>query len=660
MAISSNDSNGFSEHNEFLEGTNDHEEKKESVSAAVTGMSMISEEATETTADEESLLAEQLRAEQIATPTYTTPDGHDVVNIQTRLANNESATQGVLKTGVWSNGPGSALSSEISDDGARWWLSGTTLYIDCEPGRVISWNDNFSSSTWGAYTSYPGAWGPVRGVITAVEMTKNVQADSMRAWFSQITTLTDASGVFVPEGCSSVYGLFYGCRSLRTVGDSFKMPTSLVNAIHLFAHCAMMESYPDDFTFANCPNFRYAESVFFENISLIKLPDGFRLPEGTTDCDYTFEGAAIETLPEGFNLPSTATEMNGTFRACSNLTSLPASLTLTQFKDSAQVRGLFNDGPPFRSDVRPNSYWNVFDRYDGLVTRGGATVEELERLLPQNAMLNPATLPQGSAATPAKSAQEYWESWYGRTLQSSKAVSAQVTFTTTDGNGYDLPVPGYPLQKTSGRNAMVQQPEDPILVGYALMGWYCGNTTVLYDFDRPLDAQRRTDGQLLSNWATADGTYVIRAKMVGPIYSCEMPITTQNADFVIDMIDPDKLSENEVELQFRSNIDYGPEITPAITGVWCTSDVGASQLFKTSDDIKKAELLLTLGDLVKKPLNMYWSSSDITLAVLPENGDWLKGKLRVRLNDAALADGVWSGLSVDRVVQIMWVVSLIS
>ncbi|HIW75834.1 MAG TPA: leucine-rich repeat protein [Candidatus Gordonibacter avicola] len=124
----------------------------------------------------------------------------------------------------------------------------------------------------------------------------------------------------LPNGLQNVQSMFNGCTSLTHVADSFRMPDSVSIANSMFENTAI-ESLPDGFTLST--SIKQTGRMFYGCKNLTFLPDSFLLPEGLVHIDSMFEGSGIAELPDAFNLPKSAQHIIKMFAHCKQLSSLP-------------------------------------------------------------------------------------------------------------------------------------------------------------------------------------------------------------------------------------------------------------------------------------------------------------------------------------------------
>ena len=241
-----------------------------------------------------------------------------------------------------------------TDPALAGWTLGIdgTLSITCLRGQTID------DLHWGWEGQSSGHWSGVRASVRRIAMGDDVRAYHMNYWFKRMTSLEDASGVFVPEDSIGAYGLFYGCSALKKVPASLTFPESATNLGGMFQNCTALEEVQEGFAL---PATTEHSSLMFRGCTELKsLPESLALPKSVsrassmfngctqleslpkdfmpavdltadpdvayqlTDADNMFYGcAALASLPEGFAVPESVGNMDGMFANCSSLTVLP-------------------------------------------------------------------------------------------------------------------------------------------------------------------------------------------------------------------------------------------------------------------------------------------------------------------------------------------------
>ena len=243
-----------------------------------------------------------------------------------------------------------------TDPALAGWTLGIdgTLSITCLRGQTID------DLHWGWEGQSSGHWSHLRASVRRIAMGDDVRAYHMNYWFKRMTSLEDASGVFVPEGSIGAYGLFYGCSALKKVPASLTFPESATNLGGMFQNCTALEEVQEGFAL---PAATEHSSLMFRGCTALKsLPESLALPKSVSrassmfngctqleslpkdfmpavdltadpdvayqlaDADNMFYGcAALASLPEGFAVPESVGNMDGMFANCSSLTVLPDS-----------------------------------------------------------------------------------------------------------------------------------------------------------------------------------------------------------------------------------------------------------------------------------------------------------------------------------------------
>ena len=228
----------------------------------------------------------------------------------------------------------------------------------------------------------------------------------MSRWFTWMESLTDISGVKVPEGTCAAF-LFYGCWRLETFEGAhgvFEMPDS-------------GGTWSDMFSFTG----------------LTELPEDFSIPSNIVTANFLFEGTKLESLPNTFNIPATLKQAYSMFGRCYLLQSLPEDLilsdnTTTLLEDLFRLEEKYEDSrwsPEFIADMQSRIPSDLAT--NGLKTfYGGHNI----------ARMYPGLSGQGASATKA-----YWkDNWMRDLVAASDLVSPQVAVRfqvpKADGSGY--------------------------------------------------------------------------------------------------------------------------------------------------------------------------------------------------------------------------------
>ena len=130
----------------------------------------------------------------------------------------------------------------------------------------------------------------------------------------------------IPDGVTSMYSTFLGCKSLVTAPE---IPSGVTDMRGTFQDCSRLVNVPEipsgvtslSSTFKGCTNLVNAPvipssvtdmySTFDGCSSLVTAPE---MPSGVTDMRYTFQGCSrLVNVPE---IPSGFTSMSSTFRDC--------------------------------------------------------------------------------------------------------------------------------------------------------------------------------------------------------------------------------------------------------------------------------------------------------------------------------------------------------
>ena len=130
---------------------------------------------------------------------------------------------------------------------------------------------------------------------------------------------------------------FYNMPEVETLelkGTVFASTTSL----HHFLHACSKLNTIVNFSLLHCKNLTNASCIFMGCESLAAVPASFRLPSSVTSATHLFFGTPITTL-NGFTLPPNIKNATLMFHACSNLESLPDGFTIPP--SVTQASGMF-------------------------------------------------------------------------------------------------------------------------------------------------------------------------------------------------------------------------------------------------------------------------------------------------------------------------------
>ncbi|WP_180953032.1 leucine-rich repeat protein [Eggerthella timonensis] len=417
------------------------------------------------------------------------------------------------------------LDTEDGGRNASWKLEGGTLYIDCEEGASIKpfgWNWNQADLD---------GWGQVRGLVERVRMSPTVRVSDMGYWFKEMPLLRDATGITVPEGTKSVYGLFHRCPGLSTIPASFTLPEGLRTTGGMFLQTSI-SSLPDSFKIPETVT--EVQHMFRTCGKLESLPEGFRLPSGVERTEYMFEGCTtLKKLPEGFTLGPRVRQVERMFQYCRALVSLPEGFTLagTQVVSSEYM---FNDCYSLASLPEgftiPDTVGLGSSGMDGMFVRCNRLTVLPDSfdfpLAVANASADPFKTTAAGTLTYYAGSSDAVKS-YDWGAQNRKLVLANdpdnplpdtmhlATFKVPDSASSD----GWATYATSLTDAAgkVANPGDPARFGYPFQGWYADpSCTEPFDFA-----------------AAVTGDVVVFGKFGDPILRYEVPLrasVTLNAD----------------------------------------------------------------------------------------------------------------------------------
>lgn len=198
----------------------------------------------------------------------------------------------------------------VEGTGGAWWTltDGGTLCIR-GGGTVASfgWDQNVESTN----TKH---WGPHRDQVKRISMDLSLKAQDMKAWFMRMTSLTDISEAFIPDGVRVVWRLFQECTSLTTIPEAFTLPEGSTQFNAMFQNCT----------------------------SLASIPSTFKFPESTNSVLWMFARCtALSSLPDDFKLPKSGWYGERMFYNCTSLTSLPKDFVLPDVYFQSPQRNVF-------------------------------------------------------------------------------------------------------------------------------------------------------------------------------------------------------------------------------------------------------------------------------------------------------------------------------
>lgn len=186
----------------------------------------------------------------------------------------------------------------VEGTGGAWWTltDGGVLYIRGD-GTVVrfGWDEGVESTK----TEH---WGPYRDQVKRISMDLSLKSQDMRAWFMGMTSLTDISGVFIPDGVQAVWRLFQRCTSLTTIPETFTLPEGVRQFNAMFQDCSSLASIPITLKFPESTD--SVMWMFAKCTALTSLPDDFKLPKSGWYGDRMFYNCtSLKSLPESFILP---------------------------------------------------------------------------------------------------------------------------------------------------------------------------------------------------------------------------------------------------------------------------------------------------------------------------------------------------------------------
>ena len=219
---------------------------------------------------------------------------------------------------------GDSLPTADGLDRASWKLDADgTLRISCEPGAAI-----VDLGMDGADRRSTAYWGPLRDKVVRVVMDEGVRIEgSMDRWFWNMPNLVDASGAFVPvddqgkTAVTSLDNLFDACTSLVRLPEGFTVPEGVTSAKGLLWNCGKVASLPTGFSLPS--TLANASSMFDGCSSLKQLPASCLLPKNVDDLGGFLAHSGIESLPAGFVLPDGVTDTTSMFQEAKSLKALP-------------------------------------------------------------------------------------------------------------------------------------------------------------------------------------------------------------------------------------------------------------------------------------------------------------------------------------------------
>ena len=487
----------------------------------------------------------------------------------------------------------SALPLPTIDGGqhASWELTADgTLHIMCEDGYTIA------DLGWDASNSTVGHWGPVRSQVKRIQMDANVQAQSMACWFMGMSSLTDATGTFIPEGVEDIQGLFRSCPSLAKLPDGFVIPEGVKCLDAMFFQAAQLVALPDSFVL---PDSTETVAAMFEASALQSLPTGFTIPNNVTSTGWMFQSCTqLTELPEGFQLPSNGalTQTKCMFNMAENLRALPVGFTVPASVSNAswmfgscKALTVIPEGfsLPARADFKAEAMFEACNKLSvlpaslslkGLMDEGwdpSANGVKMFYLYPnQSSVLD--TLYMGSSLADMPDAA-WWTSQRRTLLVANDPDNPlpsgvrTVTFKTAS-----IQNPGtwdVYVTTVTDENGKLAAPADPNVFGYPFKAWYADEAcTTKFDFDTAT--------------ITENGT-VIYGTFGGPIVRGKVPIT---ANVVVDNAGGSTTDSGEIK-------SFTPVATK-LTSVACQVGPGAAEMFPKEEDRVKPLVTVRFPDVV--------------------------------------------------------------
>lgn len=441
------------------------------------------------------------------------------------------------------------LPTDNDTNDGRWELSANgTLRIWCERfGAVIQ---DFG---WETSSSTIDCWSPLRANVKKVIMDESVDAVNMAYWFSDMASLADIEGVYIPSSVTSARGLFQG-SGISKVPDGFELPEGMSNANRMFRNCKNLISMPRAFKLSS--TVADAANMFDGCSSLRNLPDEFTMPERMTSCSAMFLGcSSLESLPSGFSLPrtiedeadfnnmfsgcsslkalpeglmqncdETVTNLNGMFLGCSSLASLPKGFMLPS--STSLMHGLFaNCGSLVALPdgfALPTGVTSLGKMFNGCTSLRYVPASFNFNTLPADMRTQDAlrsafghdgdtieTYYRGTdlsdLAPEGADAAQYWLSAYKRVLVSDiPGGSHLVSFKIPDGNGaYGEPF-ATALSNAEDKIAYI---EAPTREGVVFVGWYIDEAcTQPFDFAKTVAEQALSNGVLFGRYEKTSTT----------------------------------------------------------------------------------------------------------------------------------------------------------
>lgn len=513
------------------------------------------------------------------------------------------------------------------------------LHLTCAEGSVI---DRLYQSE-DTYTQ--GFWGPVRGLVKAVDMDASLKAASLDYWFAGMPQLTSANGIFVPTGTASLTMLFNDCTSLESLPAGFTVPSGIKSVKGMFRHCTALKTLPEGFALSDTVTTTYA---MFGASGITTLPDGFTVPHSTTSASWMFSGCRnLTSLPAGFKLGNKTSQMKYMFSECSALVSLPEGFSVTDavvdcsymFADCTSLATL-PEGfkvPPTASALVASGMERMFAGCDALTVLPSSfdfPLEVANQSTEPFMATNPDTLTY--FAGPDTSAVRSF-AWQG---QNRKLVLANdpnnplpegvhlVTFLTPDEAR-----PGkwvtYASALTSA-DGLVVSPKSPSRFGYPFVGWYRD----------PACTQPFNFGAALSEDAMVYGKF-------GPVLlRYQVPL---GVEVSID-------AAGTVSKEGLTFASYTPAAV-SVSGVTSGYGTGATALLPSASDRSAVKALINLGSEGKLKLDGGTLPLSVSLPAATGYADpgTAQGDLTLDLGNAQVN---YSETPIEDVARLQWTVGL--
>ena len=535
---------------------------------------------------------------------------------------------------------------------ASWSFEDGTLSIRCDaPGAVIAdlqWTSDKASA---AYFMY-GHWGHVRDRVVKVVMEQGVQARSMAHWFDSMGSLTDVEGVYVPQGVTSLRGMFAACFQLKSLPDDFSVPDGVTDMGNCFVSCSSLEKLPGDFTvpdsvtdMSGCfarssigvlpASFQLPKSLekgqnLFMSSKLASLPTDFALPDLIEDASHMFYGTPLASLPTGFRIPTgfEGSVYEGAFER-TNLTDLPAGFTipsnvghaeslfrstrLTALPDGFEVENpktyvmnMFQNCPALSSIPASLKLVELKDAGTSLANMFGWTPS-----LPGYASEPVTTYYAGSPDDVLGAG--FWKTDYNRELVSSAVLPAGAYTVSFSLQKPDAAAPETWMTQVvspadGATEAFAKKPSEPSLFGYSFSGW-CDQAGNAFDFSLPVTQD-----------VTLYGTYVL-------IVDIDMPLATKVVVDASGKVEPapfDVVSRTPVAMEVgRVNGELAS---------------GASRLFANEADLRKVGMSVA-ADGSSFPVPLDGTERRLLFEIVPATASRpsvLEGSIGLSLNGAQI------------------------